>query len=237
MEHNSVIEQMRQLIQLIAKHNHAYYVMDEPSISDSEYDHLFHQLKALEQQYPDLIQTDTPTNKVGGQALSKFESVTHTVPMLSLNNVFEEDELLAFANRVEERLPNQKVQYDVELKFDGLAISLWYENGVLVAGDFSAAGGIPAENFAVYQYPDIPVKDYDATHILIYPNPAHDRVFVELQSGALADIIVSDMRGNIIYTKPACNSVTINMSGFAAGWYVIKVKNAENVFSSLIFVE
>ena len=94
MEHNSVIEQMRQLIQLIAKHNHAYYVMDEPSISDSEYDHLFHQLKALEQQYPDLIQTDTPTNKVGGQALSKFESVTHTVPMLSLNNVFEEDELL-----------------------------------------------------------------------------------------------------------------------------------------------
>lgn len=134
MEHNSVIEQMRQLIQLIAKHNHAYYVMDQPSISDSEYDHLFHQLKALEQQYPDLIQIDTPTNKVGGQALSKFESVIHTVPMLSLNNVFEEDELLAFANRVEERLPNQKIQYDVELKFDGLAISLWYENGVLVRG-------------------------------------------------------------------------------------------------------
>ncbi len=112
-----------------------------------------------------------------------------------------------------------------------------YENGVLVAGDFSAAGGIPAENFAVYQYPDIPVKDYDATHVLIYPNPAHDQIFVELQSGALVDIIVSDMRGNIIYTKPACNSITINMSGFASGCYVIKVKNAENVFSSLIFVE
>ena len=134
MEHNSVIEQMRQLIQLIAKHNHAYYVMDQPSISDSEYDHLFHQLKALEQQHPECIQADTPTNKVGGQALSKFESVIHTVPMLSLNNVFEEEELLAFASRVEERLPNQKVQYDVELKFDGLAISLWYENGVLVRG-------------------------------------------------------------------------------------------------------
>jgi DNA ligase (NAD+) len=59
MEHNSVIEQMRQLIQLIAKHNHAYYVMDQPSISDSEYDHLFHQLKALEQQYPECIQADT----------------------------------------------------------------------------------------------------------------------------------------------------------------------------------
>lgn len=130
----SVIEQMRQLIQLIAKHNHAYYVMDQPTISDSEYDHLFHQLKALEEQYPELVQADSPTMKVGGQALSKFESVTHVVPMLSLGNVFNKEDLFAFARRVEERLPNQKVQYEVELKLDGLAISLWYENGVLVRG-------------------------------------------------------------------------------------------------------
>lgn len=130
----SVIEQMRQLIQLIAKHNHAYYVMDQPTISDSEYDHLFHQLKALEEQYPELVQADSPTTKVGGQALSKFESVTHVVPMLSLGNVFNQEDLIAFARRVEERLPNQKVQYEVELKLDGLAISLWYENGVLVRG-------------------------------------------------------------------------------------------------------
>lgn len=112
-----------------------------------------------------------------------------------------------------------------------------YENGILVAGNFSAAGGVPAENFAVYQYPDIPVKDYAFTKILIYPNPTHDRFFVELQKGIQVDIIVSDMRGNIIYTQPAFNSATINMPGFAAGCYVIKVKNAENVFSSLIFVE
>ncbi|EQB7088202.1 NAD-dependent DNA ligase LigA [Acinetobacter baumannii] len=130
----SVIKQMRQLIQLIAKHNHAYYVMDQPTISDSEYDHLFHQLKALEEQYPELVQADSPTTKVGGQALSKFESVTHVVPMLSLGNVFNQEDLFAFARRVEERLPNQKVQYEVELKLDGLAISLWYENGVLVRG-------------------------------------------------------------------------------------------------------
>lgn len=130
----SVIEQMRQLIQLIAKHNHAYYVMDQPTISDSEYDHLFHQLKAFEEQYPELVQADSPTTKVGGQALSKFESVTHVVPMLSLGNVFNQEDLFAFARRVEERLPNQKVQYEVELKLDGLAISLWYENGVLVRG-------------------------------------------------------------------------------------------------------
>ncbi|MDO4579207.1 MAG: NAD-dependent DNA ligase LigA [Acinetobacter sp.] len=133
-QHADVVAQMRQLIQILAQHNHAYYVLDQPVIADSEYDQLFHQLKALEQQYPDLIQADTPTNKVGGQPLSKFESVTHAVPMLSLGNVFNQDELFAFARRAEERLPNQTIQYDVELKFDGLAISLWYANGVLVRG-------------------------------------------------------------------------------------------------------
>ena len=133
-EQATIIAQMRQLIQLLAQHNHAYYVMDQPTISDSEYDQLFHQLKALEQQYPDAVQADTPTLKVGGQALSKFESVTHVVPMLSLGNVFNYEDLQAFARRIEERLPNQKVEYDVELKFDGLAISLWYENGVLTRG-------------------------------------------------------------------------------------------------------
>ncbi|WP_180183329.1 NAD-dependent DNA ligase LigA [Acinetobacter sp. YH01020] len=133
-QQSTVVAQMRQLIQLLAKHNHAYYVMDTPEIEDSEYDQLFHQLKALEEQYPDLVQPDTPTTKVGGKALSKFESVTHAVPMLSLGNVFNAEDLFAFARRVEERLPNQKIEYDVELKFDGLAISLWYENGILVRG-------------------------------------------------------------------------------------------------------
>ncbi|WP_180106368.1 MULTISPECIES: NAD-dependent DNA ligase LigA [unclassified Acinetobacter] len=133
-QQSTVVAQMRQLIQLLAKHNHAYYVMDTPEIEDSEYDQLFHQLKALEEQHPDLVQPDTPTTKVGGKALSKFESVTHAVPMLSLGNVFNAEDLFAFARRVEERLPNQKIEYDVELKFDGLAISLWYENGILVRG-------------------------------------------------------------------------------------------------------
>lgn len=132
MDQNAVVAQMRQLIQLLARHNHAYYVMDQPTIEDSEYDQLFYQLKNLEEQCPDLVQTDTPTNKVGDKPLSKFENITHTVPMLSLGNVFNQDELFAFARRIEERLPNQKIQYDVELKFDGLAISLWYEHGVLI---------------------------------------------------------------------------------------------------------
>ena len=134
MDQTAVVAQMRQLIQLLAQHNHAYYVMDQPTIEDSEYDQLFHQLKALEQQYPDAVQADTPINRVGGTALSKFENITHAVPMLSLGNVFNQQELNDFARRIEERLPNQKIQYDVELKFDGLAISLWYEHGVLVRG-------------------------------------------------------------------------------------------------------
>ncbi|MEB3753958.1 NAD-dependent DNA ligase LigA [Acinetobacter sp. MD2(2019)] len=134
MEPAAVIAQMRQLIQIIAQHNHAYYVMDQPSITDSEYDQLFHQLKALEAEHPDLVQADTPTLRVGGKALAKFETLTHAVPMLSLGNVFNQDDLFAFARRVEERLPNQQVNYDVELKLDGLAISLWYERGVLIRG-------------------------------------------------------------------------------------------------------
>lgn len=131
---STVVAQMRQLIQILAQHNHAYYVMDQPTILDSEYDQLFHQLKALEEQYPEYIQPDSPINKVGGKPLAKFMSVTHVVPMLSLGNVFNQEELFAFARRAEERLPNQTIQYDVELKFDGLAISLWYEQGVLVRG-------------------------------------------------------------------------------------------------------
>ncbi|XID75291.1 NAD-dependent DNA ligase LigA [Alkanindiges sp. WGS2144] len=129
-----IVQRMRNLISLLAQHNHAYYVMDEPSISDAEYDQLFHQLKALEQQYPELQQTDSPTQKVGGTALSKFQSIQHSVPMLSLGNVFNEDDLRAFGQRIRDRLPNQPYEYEVELKFDGLAVSLWYEHGRFVRG-------------------------------------------------------------------------------------------------------
>lgn len=130
----ATIKRMRELISILAQHNHAYYVMDAPSISDAEYDQLFHQLKALEQQYPNVIQPDSPTQKVGGTALAKFQSVQHTLPMLSLGNVFNEEDLTAFDQRVRERLPNQPYEYEVELKFDGLAVSLWYEHGQFVRG-------------------------------------------------------------------------------------------------------
>ena len=129
-----VVQHMRNLIMLLAQHNHAYYVMDEPSISDAEYDQLFQQLNALEQQNPELMQADSPTQKVGGEALAKFQSVAHSVPMLSLGNVFNQDDLNAFDQRIQDRLPNQTYEYQVELKFDGLAVSLWYEHGRFVRG-------------------------------------------------------------------------------------------------------
>ena len=108
--------------------------MDQPTIQDSEYDQLFHQLKALEEQYPDLVQPDTPTNKVGGESVAKFDKVVHQVPMLSLGNIFNFNELLSFDRRVKDRLGLSEIEYDVELKLDGLAISLLYVNGEFVKG-------------------------------------------------------------------------------------------------------
>lgn len=173
----TIQQQMQQLIQLINQHNHAYYVMDNPTISDNEYDHLFHQLKALEQQYPNEIQENSPTQRVGGEALSKFESVTHTVPMLSLGNVFNYDELKAFARRAEERLPNQTLTYEVELKLDGLAISLLYEHGVLVRG-VTRGDGETGEDIThnVKTIHNLPQKLLDVCEIItsrkkiVYPN-------------------------------------------------------------------
>lgn len=134
MSSEPIVLQMKNLIQSISKHNHAYYVMDDPLITDAEYDQIFFRLKQLEELHPEFAQKNSPTQKVGGEPLKKFQSIKHTVPMLSLGNVFHFDELKSFDQRITERLPNQKIQYDVELKLDGLAISLWYEHGVLVRG-------------------------------------------------------------------------------------------------------
>lgn len=131
---NPVQKTMIDLINIINQHNHKYYVMDDPEISDAEYDSLFHKLKALESEHPDLVSPNSPTKKVGGAALKSFNSVKHTVPMLSLGNVFNFEELVDFDKSVRSRLPNTDIQYDVELKFDGLAVSLWYENGVFTRG-------------------------------------------------------------------------------------------------------
>ncbi|MCL4471660.1 MAG: NAD-dependent DNA ligase LigA [Sulfuricella sp.] len=118
----------------IERHNYLYYVLDAPAIPDAEYDRLFRELERLEAEFPQLATPDSPTQRIGAAPLSGFSQLTHRVPMLSLNNAFAEEEVAAFDRRVREGLVVAEVDYAVEPKFDGLAISLVYENGVLVQG-------------------------------------------------------------------------------------------------------
>ena len=115
------------------RHAHAYYVLDNPSIPDAEYDAMFKELQSLEAAHPELITQDSPTQRVGGAPLPEFSQVSHDVPMLSINNGFAEEDILAFDKRVREGLESEAaVHYACELKFDGLAINLRYEKGVLI---------------------------------------------------------------------------------------------------------
>ncbi|HWW04463.1 NAD-dependent DNA ligase LigA [Collimonas sp.] len=117
------------------RHNHSYYVLDNPSIPDAEYDQLFRELQALEQAHPELNTPDSPTQRVGAAPLPLFEQVTHSIPMLSLGNGFEDNDIVEFDRRVRDGLDTQtdtEIEYAAELKFDGLAINLRYEDGVLV---------------------------------------------------------------------------------------------------------
>ncbi|MFJ9531113.1 NAD-dependent DNA ligase LigA [Herbaspirillum sp. NPDC101396] len=128
------------------RHNHAYYVLDNPSIPDAEYDKLFHELQALEAEHPELATSDSPTQRVGGAPLPQFEQVRHAVPMLSLGNGFDDEDIIAFDKRVKDGLSSEAdIDYATELKFDGLAISLRYEDGVLV-GAATRGDGTTGEN-------------------------------------------------------------------------------------------
>ncbi|MGE8325093.1 NAD-dependent DNA ligase LigA [Pseudomonas urmiensis] len=117
------------------QHNYRYYVLDEPSVPDAEYDRLFNELKALEAEHPHLVTPDSPTQRVGGAALAAFSQVRHEIPMLSLGNAFEETDLREFDRRVVEGLDQPgAVDYSCEPKLDGLAVSLLYRDGQLVQG-------------------------------------------------------------------------------------------------------
>ncbi|HHV18918.1 MAG TPA: NAD-dependent DNA ligase LigA, partial [Thermoanaerobacterales bacterium] len=122
---------IQELRELTNHHNHLYYVLDDPEIPDAEYDKLMRELIALENQFPELITPDSPTQRIGGKPLAAFNRVTHREAMISLADAFNEGDLRDFHRRVTETVGNQ-VEYVVELKIDGLAISLTYENGILV---------------------------------------------------------------------------------------------------------
>ncbi len=127
-----VIEENRRLRQKIEQHNHNYYVLDSPTISDADYDRLFRELRDLETQHPALITSSSPTQRIGAKPLSTFQPAIHRTAMLSLNNAFHDEEVSEFDRRMREALELDLVDYAVEPKLDGVAISLVYENGILI---------------------------------------------------------------------------------------------------------
>ncbi|MBQ1260759.1 MAG: NAD-dependent DNA ligase LigA, partial [Clostridia bacterium] len=132
MEKAKIKERMALLSEKIVYNSKLYYENDAPEISDYEYDAMFRELTELEEKYPELAEANSPTKRVGGVALDKFEKLTHSVKMGSLTDVFSYDELREFTDRIEEDYPD--VEYSVEPKIDGLSVSLIYRDGVFVQG-------------------------------------------------------------------------------------------------------
>jgi len=144
-QNKSAQQQVQELSELLEEYNYQYYVQDNPSVPDAEYDRVFKLLQQLESQYPDLLTSNSPTQKVGGAALSKFEQVTHQIPMLSLDNVFDSESLNDFMQRVEDKSNLKETAFCIEPKLDGLAASIIYENGLLTQAA-TRGDGLTGEN-------------------------------------------------------------------------------------------
>ncbi len=128
MDMKQAEKRIKELQEVLTQYGYEYYVLDKPTISDHEYDQLLRELISLENQFPQFITPDSPTQRVGGEVLEGFKKVEHRVPMLSLSNAFNEQDLRDFDRRVRQAL-GEDYEYVCELKIDGLAISLRYENG------------------------------------------------------------------------------------------------------------
>ncbi len=137
-----VRQEILDLRKTLEEHNYNYYVMDNPTISDFEYDALMQKLIKLEEENPHLADDNSPTKRVGGAVLSEFEQITHTVPMQSLGDVFSYDELMEFDQRVRQGLGGETPEYVVEMKIDGLSVSLEYENGKFIQGSTRGDGNV-----------------------------------------------------------------------------------------------
>ena len=150
-------DRMLELVKLLNQYAHEYYTTDNPSVSDSEYDKLYRELLDLEKQYPEFVQPDSPTHRVGGKVLEGFEKYQHQYPLYSLQDAFSREELDAFDTRIRKDFPD--VSYLCELKIDGLSVSLMYEKGILVAGATRGDGSV-GENITenLKRVKDIPLK-------------------------------------------------------------------------------
>ncbi|MFB4475076.1 NAD-dependent DNA ligase LigA, partial [Oceanobacillus caeni] len=141
MDEKQAQTKIAELKSLLNQYAHEYYVLDQPTVPDSEYDEKLRELQKLEEQFPHLITEDSPTQRVGGEPLEGFVKVEHRVPMLSLGNAFNEQDLRDFARRASQGVDGE-VSFVCELKIDGLAVSLTYENGKFVRGATRGDGTI-----------------------------------------------------------------------------------------------
>lgn len=154
----TVIEKrIQELTEIINKANHDYYTLDNPTITDQEYDRYMEELQRLEEEYPQYKKVDSPTQRVGSEVISEFKKVTHEIPMLSLGDIFNEDEIIEFDEKVKKVVPNPK--YVAELKIDGLSVSLLYRNGELVRAA-TRGDGVVGEDIThnAKTIKDIPLK-------------------------------------------------------------------------------
>jgi DNA ligase (NAD+) len=165
----TIPEQLQYLREQINQYNHQYYVLDDPSVPDAEYDRLMLALQLLEKWNPELVAADSPSQRVGGQALDAFKQVAHEVPMLSLGNAFTSEDMRDFDRRIKDRLKTDaEISYACEPKLDGIAVSLLYQDGLLVRGATRGDGSVGEDiTQNVKTIPSIPLrmmgKDYPAT--------------------------------------------------------------------------
>ncbi|MBQ8976547.1 MAG: NAD-dependent DNA ligase LigA [Succinivibrionaceae bacterium] len=155
----NVKERIEQLVTLINRYSYEYHTLGESSVPDSEYDRLYHELKQLEAEHPEFILPESPTQRVGDEVLQGFEKVTHEVPMLSLEDIFEAGELEQFISRVSRELSSEQVEFSCEVKLDGLACSILYENGNFVRAA-TRGNGTVGENITmnVKTIKNVPLK-------------------------------------------------------------------------------
>ena len=162
-------KQINYLKLVIQEHDHRYYVLDDPQISDHEYDSLLQELKNLEDSHPELITTDSPTQRVGGSPISEFNQIQHSKPMLSLGNAFGIDELEAFNKRINDTLDANDVEFNAELKFDGLAVTILYENGIMKYAATRGDGSVGEDvTHNIKTIKTIPLKLHGENHPRIF---------------------------------------------------------------------
>jgi DNA ligase (NAD+) len=162
-------KQINYLKSVIREHDHRYYVLDDPQISDHEYDSLLQELKNLEDSHPELITSDSPTQRVGGSPISEFNQIQHSKPMLSLGNAFGIDELEAFNKRINDTLDANDVEFNAELKFDGLAVTILYENGIMKYAATRGDGSVGEDvTHNIKTIKTIPLKLHGENHPRIF---------------------------------------------------------------------